>query len=188
LHLERLRIDVQLIVLVSILREVGLVFTVDPDQRRRWIGAVGREPNENTWICSQHFVTGRKNNDPLAPNYAPSIFKHVPSPVKCTLGARVSDYRRRKGAKKTRMTEISKQQLAKETRQREKMPEAERMEKLKGRSRKTVIRDRHNAEVQQRKSEQLRLARELEEQQAAEMARQFENLKAANESRKLMKS
>jgi len=41
-----------------------------------------------------------------------------------------------------------------------------------------IRRNPHNAEVQQRKSKQLRLARELKEQQAAEMARQFKDLKA----------
>ena len=38
----------------------------------QWIVAVKREnwvPNRNTWICSEHFVTGQKSNDALAPNY-----------------------------------------------------------------------------------------------------------------------
>jgi len=39
-------------------------------------------------------------------------------------------------------------------------------------------------EIEQKESEQLRQARELEEQQAGEMARQFEDLKAANEALK----
>jgi len=111
-------------------------------------------------------------------HYIPSIFQHVSSPVKCTLEVKVSDYSRREGAKKRRMTEVSKQQLAKETRQREKMWEAERQQLAE------IQRERHNAEVQQRKSDQLKQASELEEQQAAEMARQFEDLKATIEALK----
>ena len=33
-------------------------------------------------ICSQHFVTGKKSNNPLAPNYLPSIFPYTASPIK----------------------------------------------------------------------------------------------------------
>ena len=82
------------------------LFPADPDQRRHWIAAVCRknwELNEYTWLCSQHFVTGKKSDDPLAPNYIASIFQHVPSPVKCSLDTRASVYSRRKGARKRRM-------------------------------------------------------------------------------------
>ena len=46
----------------------------DPERKAKWIAAVKREncqwaPSEHTWICSQHFVTGEKSNNPLAPNY-----------------------------------------------------------------------------------------------------------------------
>jgi len=39
-------------------------------------------PNEHSWICSEHFISGEKSNDPLSPDYVPSIFKHLPSPLK----------------------------------------------------------------------------------------------------------
>jgi len=52
----------------------------------------------------------------MIPLLQTTFHQHLPSPVKCTLEARVSDYSRRKGTKKRRMTEMSKQQLAKETR------------------------------------------------------------------------
>ena len=51
---------------------------------RRWIVAVRREkwtPSEHTWICSAHFVNG-KSNDPASPDYVPSIFSHISSPLK----------------------------------------------------------------------------------------------------------
>jgi len=38
-------------------------FPTDKEKRERWIAAVKREgwtPNENTWICSEHFITGKK--------------------------------------------------------------------------------------------------------------------------------
>ena len=39
-------------------------------------------PNNNMWICSEHFVTGAWSNNPLAPNYVPTIFPYTDSPVK----------------------------------------------------------------------------------------------------------
>jgi len=53
-------------------------FPVD-SVRRQWIAAVDRKDwasTEYLWIYSEHFVTGIKNNDPLAPNYIPTVFKH----------------------------------------------------------------------------------------------------------------
>ena len=31
------------------------------------------EPNEHSWLCSKHFVSGEKSNNPLAPNYIPTL-------------------------------------------------------------------------------------------------------------------
>ena len=50
-----------------------------------WMAAVGRkdwEPNEYSWLCSEHFISGCKSNDPLSPDYIPTIFAHTKSPVK----------------------------------------------------------------------------------------------------------
>jgi len=60
----------------------GLYFYRFPKERERrnqWIAAVNRQnwtPSEHTWICSEHFVSGEKSNNPLAPNYVPTLFKH----------------------------------------------------------------------------------------------------------------
>ena len=48
-----------------------------PVKQSKWIAAVKRDywiPNSSTRICSEHFVTGKKNNDLFAPNYIPMIF------------------------------------------------------------------------------------------------------------------
>ena len=39
-------------------------------------------PHDNTWICSQHFVNGEKSNNPLVPNYCPTIFPQLQVPRK----------------------------------------------------------------------------------------------------------
>lgn len=47
------------------------------EKRRKWIAAIGRlnwNPTSETWLCSSHFVSGKKSNDPLHPDYVPSIF------------------------------------------------------------------------------------------------------------------
>ena len=95
-------------------------FPVDPDRRRQWIAAVDRkdwESTEYTWICIEHFTTEIKSHNPLAPNYVPSIFKHLVSTIKQNLVAKSSNYvyDRRQATKKRRIKEASKQELAKRT-------------------------------------------------------------------------
>ena len=49
-------------------------FPGDPARRARWIAAVnGKDwtPNEHSCICSDHFISGEKSNDPPSPNYMP---------------------------------------------------------------------------------------------------------------------
>ena len=144
-----------------------------------------------TWLCGQHFVSGRKSDGPLDPDYVPSIFNHVSSPMKRTMESKASDYHRRKGSKKRRIEEASRQRLAKESREVENNRKEERRKKLaKEAERKQleeIRRERHEAEVEQRKAEQMRRARELEEQRSAEIVRQLEELKAGNEALKKSK-
>ena len=55
-------------------------FPSDPERKAKWIAAINRKdwyPTEYSWICSEHFVSGEKSNNQFAPNYVPTIFKHV---------------------------------------------------------------------------------------------------------------
>ena len=60
-------------------------FPADSERRLKWVAAIQRknwEPSNYSWICSAHFVSGKKSEDPLSPDYVPSLFGHVPSPAK----------------------------------------------------------------------------------------------------------
>ena len=61
-------------------------------------------PTESTWICSRHFVTRKKSNNKLAPNFVPSIFQHVSSLDKCKLENDAVEFERRQAMKRRRRT------------------------------------------------------------------------------------
>ena len=72
-------------------------FPRDPERRSKWIATISREnwqQNEYSWICSEHFLSGEKSNNPLAPNYIPTLFSHIESPVKSKMAARLEDFNR----------------------------------------------------------------------------------------------
>ena len=55
------------------------------DRRKKWIAAIRRVnwvPGNYSWVCSRHFINGKKSNDPLSPDYVPSVFDFVPSEAK----------------------------------------------------------------------------------------------------------
>ena len=81
-------------------------FPADTERRRLWISAINRkgwEPNEYSYVCSAHFVSGKKSNDVLSPDYVPSIFHHVSSPLKRRKEADLHAYHRRKQANRARL-------------------------------------------------------------------------------------
>lgn len=84
-------------------------FPVASDRRSQWIAAVRREnwqPNEYSWVCSAHFVSGKKSDDPLSPDYVPSLFNHVKSPQKRRVKRQLERYEQRKSTKKRRLDVI----------------------------------------------------------------------------------
>ncbi|KAA0723063.1 hypothetical protein E1301_Tti005181 [Triplophysa tibetana] len=47
------------------------------EKRCKWIAAIRRRnwnPETETWICASHFVSGKKSDDPLHPDFVPSVF------------------------------------------------------------------------------------------------------------------
>ena len=57
---------------------------------------------EYSWLCSEHFVTDKKSNNPLAPNFIPTIFKHIGSLQKRKLNAMEVSFDRRQTMKRKR--------------------------------------------------------------------------------------
>ena len=86
-------------------------FPDDSRRRAMWMTAVNRKewvPNEHLWLCSEHFVSGEKSNDPLSPDYAPTIFQYVSSPLKRKKAKDLSRYERLSATKKRKDAESDK--------------------------------------------------------------------------------
>lgn len=87
-------------------------FPKDEERRAKWIAAVRREnwtPNDNTWICSQHFVNGENSNNPLAPNYIPTIFPQLSSPEKRKRENDVARFEKRQETKRKKTSAYEEQ-------------------------------------------------------------------------------
>ncbi|CAM1293284.1 Uncharacterised protein r2_g235 [Pycnogonum litorale] len=77
----------------------------DPERSNRWIAAIRRdkwEHNKWTRLCSQHFISGAKSDDPLSPDWIPSIFSFTTTPEKAKKRITIEAYNRRVKSKKTR--------------------------------------------------------------------------------------
>ena len=84
----------------------SIQFPRDQAKCEKWISAIKRVdwiPNDNTWICSTHFVTGVRSNNPLAPNYVPTIFPYTNSPVKRKLQNDAVRFKQRQVIKRRRV-------------------------------------------------------------------------------------
>ncbi|KAK5600435.1 hypothetical protein CRENBAI_021732 [Crenichthys baileyi] len=54
-------------------------------RRQRWLSAIRRAnwtPTASSRLCSAHFVSGAKSQNPLSPDYVPTMFPHLSSPNK----------------------------------------------------------------------------------------------------------
>ena len=76
-------------------------------------------------MCSVHFVSGKKSNDHLSPDFVPTIFKHVSSPLKRQKMSDFNAYNRRKLANQARVENAIKQQAREEQTRKEKAAKAE---------------------------------------------------------------
>ena len=99
-------------------------FPRDSERRRQWVAAVNRKnwvPNEFSWICSSHFVGGKKSNDPKSPAYTPSrsIFNHVKSPKKRKAADDLRRFCRLRETKRRRTEGFERERVAATRRQRE---------------------------------------------------------------------
>ena len=91
-------------------------FPKDPDRRRVWIAAVNRKdwhPSEHSWLCSSHFVGGKKSQDAASPAYNPSIFSHTSSPQKRKAEEDLCRFARTSATKKRRSEAFEKEKLEK---------------------------------------------------------------------------
>ena len=48
------------------------------------------KPSKNSRLCSKHFESGRKSNNPLSPNYLPKLFSHKTPKLRQERRTRVS--------------------------------------------------------------------------------------------------
>ena len=101
-------------------------------------------PTEHTWICSEHFVSRVKSNNPLAPNYVPTIFQYTTSPVKRKLEAKLEAFMRRQLTKKRRIEESERALVDKENirRKSEEETEKQRNAEIEEKRRQKEIEDR----------------------------------------------
>ncbi|XP_070410399.1 uncharacterized protein [Nothobranchius furzeri] len=87
----------------------------DEDKRRLWLAAINRkewQPSKYTRICSEHFLQGQKSDNPLSPNYVPSVFAHIKSPAKRRALGSLKKYEARQAMKKKKREESSRHEAA----------------------------------------------------------------------------
>ena len=80
-----------------------LPFSCDLERRARWVAAVNRknwQPTDHSWLCSCHFISGAKSDDPLSPDSVPSVFPHTASLQKRKRVNAMKSYERRKQRKR----------------------------------------------------------------------------------------
>ena len=154
-------------------------FPVDTERKSKWVATVNRKgwyPTEYTWICSEHFVSGVKSNNPLASNYIPSLFKHVKSPEIHRLEVQTAKFECRTAARKRRIEETEISVIVEEQKKKRLCEEKEnrRVEVANAIRRSEEISEQKGIEEQRRVEElemQKRLDAQKREQEEAERLR-----------------
>lgn len=103
----------------------------DANRRSLWLAAINRkswQPTEHSWLCSAHFVSGKKSEDPLSPDYIPSVFAHTSSPVKRKRRSDLVAYYRRRKAKRLSQDAARQAEIVRQEAARQKQKEASRHE------------------------------------------------------------
>ena len=73
----------------------------DKGRRSAWLGAISRvevrngkkvswKPSKHSRLCSKHFISGRKSDNPSSPNYIPKVFSHKTPKLKQERKSRTS--------------------------------------------------------------------------------------------------
>ena len=74
-------------------------FPTDPHRKVLWIAKINRKnwsPNDSSRVCSAHFIKAVKSDDPLSPDYVPTVFTHTTSHEKEQVEVHFTAYERRK--------------------------------------------------------------------------------------------
>ncbi len=67
---------------------------------------MGTYNSQYSFVCSAHFISGKKSNDHLSPDYVPSVFKHLDSPTRRRQASKMEAYERRKHANQARAKSV----------------------------------------------------------------------------------
>lgn len=87
------------------MRAVIYRFPTDPHRKALWIAKINRKnwsPNDSSRVCSAHFIKGVKSDDPLSPDYVPTVFTHTTSHEKEQVEVHFTAYERRKECRRKR--------------------------------------------------------------------------------------
>ncbi|KAJ8368768.1 hypothetical protein SKAU_G00087960 [Synaphobranchus kaupii] len=67
------------------------------------------QPSKYTRLCNEHFITGAKCDDPLSPDWVPSVFSHTPATKKRKKEHDMERYEQHNTIQKRRLEEKKKQ-------------------------------------------------------------------------------
>lgn len=85
-------------------------FPTDPHRKALWISKINRKnwsPNDSSRVCSAHFIKGVKSDDPLSPDYVPTVFIHTTCHEKEQEEIHFTAYERRKECRRKRRENLN---------------------------------------------------------------------------------